>query len=721
MKCSKCGAELSDDTKFCSYCGHKTEVATPPPVVEETEIPPVPDEAPDVPPIPDEDSVKETSKKADTPKSLTDKMKGKASSKWSGLSTYGKVATVSIAVFVLLCLVALMAGKIAAVVIAIVQIALAVVSILMHKGVIKLDQKMLWLKWLVLAIAILFTVLNVMSYSWGRSSHGNTNSPNPDFDVSVTTEVSKTVTTPYSADECAGQDYSVIKNAFSSAGFTSVEIEKIEDLKLSDADKVNTIESVSVGGQTDFTSGQEFMPDDSVIIRYHAYAKCNVTIHVDFIPNLMFSKYNVNLLLNDIEQGTLTHGEDQDFELSVDPGEYTLTFESDESSSVKGEVALTVDCDIDASYKISCYSDKISVDTIYVDRLIELDDGEVKLDVAESEYVYKDYEEVASALKTLGFTNIKYEILYDIVLGWTDEGEVESVSIDGRTDYTKGEVFKQDVPIIITYHMKEEDDPSKPVENELTEPVETNEPFIVENITVNNNSDFATLMQISDQTDATTIKNFVNSYIGTVVEFDGCVALMMKHENYNTRFDVAMVGGDYDDERVYGPLFAFEDVNYYDMNVSGTDTVAQGMNFRIAGEIKGFSSEGGYIILEPVSMTLRKESAEKIETSNAPVESASEYERAYIRALSGYDLYYMFDTDTKSVVYFGTNDTYIERGTYDGDFSTGVTITWSHGEWTEKFTHESGSYATLIDGNGWDWEYKVCDVNEAQRILDGLQ
>ena len=26
MKCSKCGAELSDDTRFCSYCGEKVEV-----------------------------------------------------------------------------------------------------------------------------------------------------------------------------------------------------------------------------------------------------------------------------------------------------------------------------------------------------------------------------------------------------------------------------------------------------------------------------------------------------------------------------------------------------------------------------------------------------------------------------------------------------------------------------------------------------------------------
>lgn len=104
-----------------------------------------------------------------------------------------------------------------------------------------------------------------------------------------------------------------------------------------------------------------------------------------------------------------------------------------------------------------------------------------------------------------------------------------------------------------------------------------------------------------------------------------------------------------------------------------------------------------------------------------PAKPASEYEKAFIRDMSSYDLYYMFDTDTRTVVYFGTNDTYIEKGTYTGDFSTGVTITWSHGEWTEKFTHKSGNTATLIDGNGWDWEYRVCDVEKAQKVLDDLQ
>ena len=169
MKCSKCGAELSEDTKFCSYCGQKIEV-TPPPVVEETEIPP----------IPHVESVKEQKAgkaKADAPKSFANKAKDKGIESWNKLSPYGKVTTVSIAVFVLLCLVALLAGKTAAIVIAIVQIGMAVVSILIHKGVIRLEQKKLWLKWLVLAVAILFTALNVMSYSWGTKTPSTGQNP----------------------------------------------------------------------------------------------------------------------------------------------------------------------------------------------------------------------------------------------------------------------------------------------------------------------------------------------------------------------------------------------------------------------------------------------------------------------------------------------------------------------------------------------------------------
>jgi len=53
---------------------------------------------------------------------------------------------------------------------------------------------------------------------------------------------------------------------------------------------------------------------------------------------------------------------------------------------------------MDVSYKISCSSDKISIETLYVDRLAELADGEVKLDVPASEYKYVGIEKIDPAM-----------------------------------------------------------------------------------------------------------------------------------------------------------------------------------------------------------------------------------------------------------------------------------------------------------------------------------
>jgi hypothetical protein len=65
----------------------------------------------------------------------------------------------------------------------------------------------------------------------------------------------------------------------------------------------------------------------------------------------------------------------------------------------------------------------------------------------------KNYQEVITRLKTAGFTNIKTEIMDDLIAGWLiKDGEVERVSVNGKTGFNSGSKFPMDAKIVVTYH-----------------------------------------------------------------------------------------------------------------------------------------------------------------------------------------------------------------------------------------------------------------------------
>ena len=102
MKCLKCGAELTDDTKFCSYCGAKVE--------EDTEMPPIPkteDKNNDTnEDVGFDDSVYTEPISSQKNESKSNKVKEKFLEYWNKLSKFGKLATIGITVFAIFALVA---------------------------------------------------------------------------------------------------------------------------------------------------------------------------------------------------------------------------------------------------------------------------------------------------------------------------------------------------------------------------------------------------------------------------------------------------------------------------------------------------------------------------------------------------------------------------------------------------------------------------------------
>lgn len=459
--CRECGKEVPVDARFCSYCGadlSAVPVLDQPTLDEEAETPTSGNEET---PVHTQLSHPSNDAEYSTAVTIWDKIAMKLQAFWSGLDNFSKVFTIASVIVVLLLLISFASHNAVAAFFSVLQIAGLVISMLWHKGVLNPPRE--WLKYITLAIAVLFIVLNIMSYSWVKNKVAE-ESVKLAVPNSKTNATNTVVSPPYNAADCLGQNYDTVKNDFISAGFTEIYTDAVEDLSYSESERIDTIESISIGGNDSFADGEQFSKSDRVEISYHVYKKVTVSIDVDFLSNIFFDKYGIIVCLNEEKVGELAHGEDKSFSLEVSPGTYTLTFQKKDDTSCAGSIELDVKGDVNASVQISCQSDNICVTPLYIEKIGEVRDGEIMMPQALSSFKYKNYLDVQNTLENLGFTNISTEILYDIHWGWTAEGEVESVSIDGNADCVRGDIFSADSPIIITYHMKEEDDPNRPTE-----------------------------------------------------------------------------------------------------------------------------------------------------------------------------------------------------------------------------------------------------------------
>lgn len=553
IKCSKCGAELSDDTRFCSYCGNKIEATTPPPIVEDDETPDASQSEP----------ANASTPRSDAPKSLADKIKDKASDKWRKLNTYSKVTTVAIAVFVLLCLVAFLFGKTAAGIIAVLQIVLTVAALLMKKQIIKVPKS--WIHFVALALAVVLLVpyvslfkldygdaekfawsdilladvvpepesrfgeiignsseyLSLYVYRTSAADYGEYVDACKEKGFTVEADQSEQSYYAYNADGYklslyydesnskmhigvdAAEQYgtlvwpdSIIASMLPVPASTTGEITQDDDKGFQayvsntpidefknyvaacadrgfNIDAYESDESYSAENSEGYKLSVSYQGNSVISISVDE-PEYEVSIEIECVENWAFSKYDVDVYIDDSFEGTIDHGTTETFAVTMSKGAYEIRFVNTEDDEVTGTVVIDIHQDESLRYKIFCTSTKIDVETI-VGTIAEYGEDEAPMPQSASSYKFDNYEDVQKELADAGFTNISFEILYDIVLGWTNEGEIENISVDGKTDFDQGDIFKKDAPIVITYHMKEEDDPNKPVESE-TPDVEEDSP-----------------------------------------------------------------------------------------------------------------------------------------------------------------------------------------------------------------------------------------------------
>ena len=248
--------------------------------------------------------------------------------------------------------------------------------------------------------------------------------------------------------------------------------------------------------------------------------------------------------------------------------------------------------------------------------------GEAKTPSGSSILSGRNYVEVVEVFEEKGFTNIKTEPIYDLIIGlFTKDGEVEEVLVGGDVDYSADKWISADTEIVIRYHTypveseeidattdinEKEDEENLFEEDSYEKDEEATEPT-KENLTIDNCADLSTLLALKNPEDDF-VKNFSNKYIGSVIEFDGNIAYMSNHNDYKTRYDILIYGGNYSETSAFGPNFQFVDVNISDLNLVGEnipDSIGIGNNLHIIAEVGEYNELTGLFELYPISIQVR--------------------------------------------------------------------------------------------------------------------
>lgn len=786
MKCFNCGAELSDDTKFCSYCGEK--MPEQPTKKEEPVEDPIPetDIEPEYEETPKAQSMNKGNQATPTKPTLGDKAKSKFREFWNKLSLFGKLSTVSIAASVLLGIIAFLAGRIFAGIIAIVWLAVVVVALLMKKDVIKVPKTWIPILAVILSFVLIVPYFSLFKinmadyekYAWNEvvladmlptpeSPYGEIISNSESYlalyvnksteeqynqyieackEKGFTIDTEKTGSFFYAYNE-AGYKLSLSYYDYSSEMHISLTAGKaLGTLSWSNsvlAQMLPTPESTVGEIQQDDEKGFTAYVGDTTIDAFNSYIQAceakgftvdadktdkrfyaknadgykltveyqgnnviyisldepeyKVTIEIECVENLIFSKYDVEVYVDDSLEGTITHGDTETFELTLTKGTYVLKFVNEEDDDVDGEVEFYIEKDESLKYKISCHSSKVDVETITGTSKPNTDNDQQ----GTTDYTL-DYEDAASFEKALNDgvkvngKIVQFEVLEykpDSVLGincWAGE-HLNFISEDeldvGTGNIIVGRITKEPTESLGSWTIHYEvlsiggEKVEKPDDNQDGD---TTEPSTSEITLTMGEDDFKGM-------------NYQE-------------AEKIFREMGFTKFEYRDV--DTETESAADTICYIEITEWF----IGDSDFVKGDKFDSDSTVTFFS----YKYEAPAAPSPVFYSTNDYETAKKGNTGVFSY-----RDRGGsYDIYWIIDFDEGYVYYFtdGNGESFCDRLKIEsGTLNDKITITYHDGgdTWSYKLHFKYVNHPEtliMVDQNGFDWEYSTTDLDDALAI-----
>lgn len=186
-----------------------------------------------------------------------------------------------------------------------------------------------------------------------------------------------------------------------------------------------------------------------------------VMLKVDCDENWIFSKYDVDVYIDDSYKGFIKHGGHEKYELTLTRGTHEIKFENEEDENDIGEEKFNILNDGEIDLDIHCSSTRISITVKSNTTEKEPEKTEVKEDLVTLTADAKDFEskncdEVKVQIEKMGLNNIK---TYSKTTSNEKNANLVTdvyIEIDGeKKEFIKGKSYPKKSAVIINYYTYE--------------------------------------------------------------------------------------------------------------------------------------------------------------------------------------------------------------------------------------------------------------------------